>query len=137
MIILDSTFLIDLIRSQNSAKHKKAVAFLDEIIADGETTLHTTFINVYELYKGAYRTNDVKESIRKIEIYLQLINILQHTDDYYDIYGEISANLERKGTPIGKFDEMVAAIAIHNGAKILTNNTKDFARIPGLEIISH
>jgi predicted nucleic acid-binding protein len=137
MIILDSTFLIDLIRSQNSAKHKKAVDFLDEIIADGETTLHTTFINVYELYKGAYRTNDVKESIRKIEIYLQLINILQHTDDYYDIYGEISANLERKGTPIGKFDEMVAAIAIHNGAKILTNNTKDFARIPGLEIISH
>lgn len=137
MIILDSTFLIDLIRSQNGARHKKALTFLDEIIEDGETTLHTTYINVYELYKGAYRTKDVKESIRKIEIYLQLINVLQHTDEYYDIYGEISANLERKGTPIGKFDEMVAAIAIHNGAKLVTNNTKDFARIPGLEIISH
>lgn len=137
MIILDSTFLIDLIRSQNGARHKKALTFLDEIIEDGETTLHITYINVYELYKGAYRTKDVKESIRKIEIYLQLINVLQHTDEYYDIYGEISANLERKGTPIGKFDEMVAAIAIHNGAKLVTNNTKDFARIPGLEIISY
>lgn len=137
MIILDSTFLIDLIRSQNGARHKKALTFLDEIIEDGETTLHITYINVYELYKGAYRTKDVKESIRKIEIYLQLINVLQHTDEYYDIYGEISANLERKGTPIGKFDEMVAAIAIHNGAKLVTNNTKDFARIAGLKIISH
>ena len=68
---------------------------------------------------------------------MQVINVLEHTVEYYDICGEISAELEKKGTPIGKFDEMVAAIAIHNGAKILTNNTKDFARIPGLEIISH
>ncbi|UUX93916.1 type II toxin-antitoxin system VapC family toxin [Methanoplanus endosymbiosus] len=123
-------------RSQNSTRHKRAKEILKKMVEDKQN-FNTTFVNVYELYKGAYRTKDVKGSIRKINRYLQVINVLEHTDEYYDIYGEISADLEKKGTPIGKFDEMVAAIAIHNGAKILTNNTKDFARIPGLEIISH
>jgi predicted nucleic acid-binding protein len=44
MIILDSTFLIDLIRSQNSVKHKRAMAFLDDIL-NGEKN------GKYYLYK--------------------------------------------------------------------------------------
>lgn len=65
MIILDSTFLIDLIRSQNSVKHKRAMAFLDDIL-NGEKTVSTTFINIYELYKGAYKTVNTPDSINKI-----------------------------------------------------------------------
>ncbi|UUX92007.1 type II toxin-antitoxin system VapC family toxin [Methanoplanus endosymbiosus] len=137
MIILDSTFLIDLIRSQNSVKHKRAMAFLDEIL-NGDKTVSTTFINVYELYKGAYKTRNIRDSINKINEILRIIVVLDHSDDYYVRFGELSAELEKRGTPIGKYDEIVAAIVLQHGAKIVTNNTKDFARaIPHSEIINH
>ena len=68
---------------------------------------------------------------------MQEITVIEHSDEYYGKFGEISAKLEENGTPVGKFDEMVAAIALYNGAKLVTNNTKDFAIIPGLEIINH
>ncbi|MDD4300117.1 MAG: type II toxin-antitoxin system VapC family toxin [Methanomicrobium sp.] len=136
MIILDSTFLIDLIRSQNSSSYKRAFEFFNKI-SERDKTISTTFVNVYELYKGAYKSRDVNLSLLKIDGVLNLFPVLSHSDDYYPLYGELSARLEARGTPIGKFDEMIAAIAIFHDAAIVTNNISDFSKIPGLEIISH
>ncbi|UUX93373.1 type II toxin-antitoxin system VapC family toxin [Methanoplanus endosymbiosus] len=142
MIIFDSTFLIDLIRSQNNIKHKKAVTFLEEVIKSGKN-FNTTFVNVYELYKGAYKTEDVNESIERIKEVLSVIPVLKHSEKYYSLYGEISSELEKNGTPIGKFDELVATIVICQSAKnpdvkLVTNNTKDFIRVlPPSKILNH
>lgn len=98
----------------------------------------TTFVNVYELYKGAYRTNDIEGSLYRIKEVLNDIDIIENSEKYYKVYGRISAELERKGTPIGKFDELVAAIVLYNSAKLITNNCKDFEKIlPPSDIINH
>jgi tRNA(fMet)-specific endonuclease VapC len=46
--------------------------------------------------------------------------------------GDIRADLERKGTPIGPFDYLIAAQARRRGATLVTANVREFARVPGL-----
>ncbi len=48
-------------------------------------------------------------------------------------YGEIRAELEQRGTPIGDADVRIAAIALAHGLKVVTGNERHFRRVPGLE----
>ena len=75
MIILDSTFLIDLMRNQNNKKYKNCISFLGKIMK-GDEAFGTTFANVFELYKGAYRSDDVSKSKEKIADILRNIPVL-------------------------------------------------------------
>ncbi|UUX93211.1 type II toxin-antitoxin system VapC family toxin [Methanoplanus endosymbiosus] len=136
MIIFDTTFLVDLMRSYNNSNYKRAISYLKEV-TDSDETFATTFANVFELYKGAHKSDNPHRSIEKIDYILKLIPVLEFNRDYYDSYGKISAALEKKGTPIGKFDELIAAIAIYHNAGVVTNNTRDFSRVPGIEVINH
>lgn len=49
-------------------------------------------------------------------------------------YGEIRAELERKGKPIGPLDMMIAGHARSLGYTVVTNNIKEFERIEGLRL---
>ena len=49
-------------------------------------------------------------------------------------YGRIRADLEKKGTPIGSLDTLIAAHVKALGMVLVTNNEKEFLRIPGLKI---
>ena len=49
-------------------------------------------------------------------------------------FGEIRAVLERRGTPIGAYDLLIAGHARSEGVVIVTNNTKEFGRVDGLRI---
>jgi tRNA(fMet)-specific endonuclease VapC len=51
-----------------------------------------------------------------------------------DCYGRIRADLERQGTPIGPLDTLIAAHALSLGLPLVTNNTAEFRRVPGLVI---
>jgi tRNA(fMet)-specific endonuclease VapC len=51
-----------------------------------------------------------------------------------DRYGEIRALLQRAGTPIGNNDLWIATHARALMTTLITNNTKEFARVPGLEL---
>ena len=49
-------------------------------------------------------------------------------------YGDLRADLERRGTPIGSIDTMIAAHALSQQALLVTNNTREFAKVPGLQL---
>ncbi len=49
-------------------------------------------------------------------------------------YGKLRAKLQNSGTPIGNMDTLVAAHALSQNSILITNNTKHFRRVPGLEI---
>jgi len=49
-------------------------------------------------------------------------------------YGEIRTGLERAGLPIGANDMLIAAEARAQGATLVTDNTREFARVPGLRL---
>ena len=49
-------------------------------------------------------------------------------------YGDLRADLERRGTPIGSLDTMIAAHALSQQALLVTNNIREFAVVPGLQL---
>ena len=49
-------------------------------------------------------------------------------------YGTLRAGLEKKGRPIGLLDTLIGAHALALGAVLVTNNTREFARVPGLSV---
>ncbi len=49
-------------------------------------------------------------------------------------YGDLRADLERRGTPIGSLETMIAAHALSQQALLVTHNTREFAKVPGLQL---
>jgi tRNA(fMet)-specific endonuclease VapC len=49
-------------------------------------------------------------------------------------YGEVSCDLEKRGTPIGSLDTMIVAHARALGAVLVTNNVREFSRVDGLRV---
>jgi tRNA(fMet)-specific endonuclease VapC len=56
-------------------------------------------------------------------------------DSAAKVYGQIRADLEVKGTPIGPNDLIIAAIALSNGLTLVTHNTAEIGRAPGLKLV--
>lgn len=69
-----------------------------------------------------------------IDALLQEMHVLMWTPDAADRYGDLAAALQRKGQPIDVIDTMIAAHALAEGLTLVTHNTKDFRRVPGLAI---
>lgn len=69
-----------------------------------------------------------------IDALLQEMPVLMWTPAAADRYGDLAATLQRKGQPIGTMDTMIAAHALADGLILVTHNTKDFKRVPGLVI---
>ena len=120
MIIFDTNFLIDL-TSRNKKVHERALKKYMELSALGEI-LSTTFLSILELYKGAYRLTNTKAAIDLIYWITDLFVVIDFSDKYYESYGQLSAQLKKIGLPVGKFDELIIAMAIINEAKIVTND---------------
>ena len=53
---------------------------------------------------------------------------------FVPIYGMIRAYLENKGVPIGPFDTQIAAQGLARNLTVVTNNIREFSRIPGLKV---
>lgn len=67
-------------------------------------------------------------------MFLASLSILQFDDAAAWAYGDLCADLERRGTPIGALDTLIAAHALSQPARLVTNNTREFAKMPGLQL---
>ncbi len=61
------------------------------------------------------------------------VTILSFGPEDAEQAGDIRATLDRTGTPIGSYDVLIAAQARRRGATLVTANTREFARVPGLK----
>ena len=69
-----------------------------------------------------------------LEMFLAPLTILPFDAAAVWAYGDLRADLERRGTPIGSLDTMIAAHALSQQALLITNNTREFAKVPGLQL---
>jgi tRNA(fMet)-specific endonuclease VapC len=69
-----------------------------------------------------------------LEMFLAPLTILPFDHPAAWAYGDLRADLERRGTPIGSLDTMIAAHALSLQARLITNNTREFAKVPGLQL---
>jgi tRNA(fMet)-specific endonuclease VapC len=86
-----------------------------------------------ELTYGVVKSGSSRNR-QALEMFLAPLIILPFDEAVIWAYGELGAELERRGTPIGSLDTMIAAHAIRQQAPQVTNNTREFARVPGLRL---
>ena len=87
-----------------------------------------------ELIHGVEKSKAVNKNRIALILLLADIEILPFDANAAESYGEIRAELERKGTPIEPLDMMIAGHAKSLNYTVVTNNTKEFERINGLRL---
>lgn len=91
-------------------------------------------ITFAELLHGVEKSRAVERNRLALLLFLSKITILDFDSEAADEYGKLRADLERKGTPIGPMDMLIAGHAKSEQLIVVTNNTREFKRISGLEI---
>jgi tRNA(fMet)-specific endonuclease VapC len=86
-----------------------------------------------ELAYGVAKSGSARNR-QALEMFLAPLIILPFDEAALWAYGDLRAELERKGTPIGALDTMIAAHALSQQSTLVTNNTREFARVPGLAL---
>ena len=91
-------------------------------------------ITLLELTYGAFKSQRVAENLARLE-QIQIQVPPQPLDAAVArTYGRIRADLQRKGEMIGAYDLMIAAHALSLGLTLVTNNLREFRRVPGLKL---
>ncbi len=124
MTIVDTDVLIDFLNG-------RAPASVDEDLARG--ALSTTAITAYELRRGAR----AEKALRSVELLLaQLAEIVPFDDAAAGEAGAVYRELARSGQVIGRADLYVAGICLASDARLLTRSTREYERVPGLQLVS-
>ncbi len=91
-------------------------------------------ITLAELLHGAEKSSMVSRNLRKVEDFASRLEVLPYNSDAASHYGNIRADLERKGTPIGVNDLHIAGHARSMGLILVSNNLREFQRVEGLRL---
>lgn len=86
-----------------------------------------------ELRYGAARRNSARLS-KQVEAVLAAVDVRPLAEPADRLYGEIRSEMERAGQPIGRNDLLIAAHARALAATLVTNNIREFRRVPGLAV---
>ncbi len=91
-------------------------------------------IVVYELYVGIAKSNAPEKRSRQLDELLQQITIVDFGEKEAKASANIRAILEKRGTPIGPLDTLIAGTALANHLMLITHNTKEFSRVDRLDV---
>ncbi len=99
----------------------------------GELSVST--ISLAELWFGALKTRHPKRMRKLQDAFLAPIDVLGFDQPAAEEYATIRRHLERRGTPIGERDQLIASIARATARTVVTNNVAEFRRVPNLEVV--
>lgn len=91
-------------------------------------------ITVAELRYGAEKSGFGARNMKALEEFIASLVVRDFNDDASRVYANLRVHLERKGTPIGPLDTLIAAHALSLGVTLVTNNLKEFKRVPKLRV---
>jgi tRNA(fMet)-specific endonuclease VapC len=105
-----------------------------KINAVAPADLAVSAVVIAELRYGAAKSQDPVKARAVQDQLLNLIGFVPFDRQAAESYGQIRAELEKKGTPIGANDLLIGATALASGLILVTHNTREFNRISGLQI---
>ncbi len=124
--LLDTNFCIACLRGHDLARRKLAGNRPDDC--------GVSMIALYELYAGVYRCSDPLGESKKIEEFLAPLHLLSFDWDAARRSAFVRCTLERVGRLIGPYDIQLAGHALSLDVTLVSRNTKEFARVPGLRV---
>lgn len=122
LFMLDSSACIQVLRGR---------APFDALPACKDTAVSS--IVAAELWTGVEQSGRPGKA-RSLETFLGLFTVVDFGGEDARHYSQIRADLERKGTPIGPLDLLIAAHACNLGATLITCNAGEFTRVKGLKV---
>ncbi len=130
MILLDTNVVIAVLKRSSVAVRKRLCAAVI-----GGTKVCISSIVVFELSFGAGRSSREQYNKNRLADFLSGdIETLHFDDEDAFLAGSLRAKLANAGTPIGLYDILIAGQALRHGATLVTANTREFARVPGLKV---
>jgi len=127
-VMLDTNICIYIIKRKPESVLKH---FLDYRVGD----VGISSITLAELRYGVAKSKYKEKNAKALEEFTIPLEIVSFDEAAALAYGEIRSALEAAGSPIGAMDMLIAAHAISLGVQLVTNNTREFSRIPGLTLL--
>lgn len=93
-------------------------------------------ITLSELTYGVSKSSRPEQNRIALAQFIAPLEVLPYNDDASQYYGDLRAHLEKLGTPIGALDMLIGAHALSIACTLVTNNEKEFVRIPELKIVN-
>jgi tRNA(fMet)-specific endonuclease VapC len=125
--LLDTNICIYLIK-------KEPYYVLEQFKAHPIGEIGVSTITIAELQYGVQNSQHVAQNQRSLEQFLAPLEIVDFDYTAAVNYGKIRAALKRQGIPIGPLDMLIAAQALTLDITLVTNNVKEFSRVPDLKI---
>lgn len=91
-------------------------------------------VTLMELIYGAEKSNSTERNLRDIEGFSARLEVLAYDRNAATHTGQLRAELAKQGKPIGPYDQMIAGHSRSLGLIAVTNNEKEFNRVPGLRV---
>jgi tRNA(fMet)-specific endonuclease VapC len=125
-------FLLDTDTCIYALKRERGV--LERLLAHSPAEIAVSVITEAELRTGAAKSDSAAKTGRLVENFLRPLTIVEFVSTDAAIYAQIRARLERAGKPIGPLDTLIAAHAAARKLTLVSNNRREFGRVPGLDI---
>jgi len=126
MILLDTNICIYIINAKPTDVSERFTQY-----RMGEVGLCS--VVAAELAFGVAKSGSLRNR-QALEMFLAPLTILPFDQQASWVYGDLRADLQKRGTPIGSLDTLIAAHALSQQATLVTNNTREFALVPGLRL---
>ena len=125
--LLDTNICIYIIK-------KNPIVVFDKFRSLSVGSIGISSITLAELQFGIMKSSNPAKNQEALDKFLTPLEILDFDYNATIDYGNIRAYLEKNGTPIGPLDTLIAAHAKSLDLILITNNVREFERIPNLKI---
>jgi len=125
--LLDTNICIYLIK-------QRPLQVMEKFNAYSVGEIGVSSITAGELWYGVAKSEYRETNQRALEQFFLPLIVAEFDEEASEVYGEIRAVLEREGKPIGAMDMLIAAHAVSMGVTLVTNNEREFSRVPDLMI---
>ena len=126
-VMLDTNICIYLIKQAPPALIERFEAFP---VGD----IGISVITLAELEYGASKSTHPRRNREALGQFIAPLEVAMFDRQAAVVYGRIRAVLEKKGRPIGAMDLLIAAQGLSLGVRLVTNNEREFRRVPGLRV---
>lgn len=106
------------------------------LLATPPSELALPAVVAYEVWVGVLGSQNPKHRAAEYGRFLSLVSVLPFDAAAGRRAAELRVALERKGEGIGPLDTLIAATALAHNATLVTRNTREFGRVPGLSVVS-
>ena len=126
-VMLDTNICIYLIKQQPPT-------ILERFLAHPVGDIGISSITAAELAYGVSKSRHATKNRHALEQFLAPLEVAAFDQVAAWAYGRLREQLEAKGTPIGSMDMLIAAHALSLGVRLVSNNLREFRRVPGLRL---